>query len=216
MKKHIEIILASFFVCFAIFLAEQMLHINYLGKLSIKPALFLLIPLAYYGFKIQKEQFRLKNIKKAVILGGIFFATLIVSYIVLSEFIDLSIISKDLEQRYNISKSIFIFVGLYIIFINSFLEEFFFRGFIFLNIAKENKLFAHIYSALLFSIYHTSIFLSWFSDQILLVSLIGLFAVGIFFNILDEKEKSIIPSWISHIFADIAIIIIGLIMFGII
>jgi uncharacterized protein len=213
MKKYI---ISSLIICILLYIIEQIIQVNFIIKLSIKPAIFLLVPLVFYNFKFKKEQFGINNLKKAIFSGIIFFSILMISYFLLSAFIDFNKISDDLQNRYNITKLIFIWIGLYVIFVNSFLEEFFFRGFVFLNIHKTNKKIAHIYSALLFSLYHTSIFITWFSVPILILCLFGLFAVGIFFNLLDQKNKSIIPSWISHIFADIAIIIIGFIMFGLI
>lgn len=49
----------------------------------------------------------------------------------------------------------FIYVALYISFINSLLEEFFFRGYVFLILKKDSSLkFAYGFSSLMFAFYH--------------------------------------------------------------
>lgn len=78
---------------------------------------------------------------------------------------------------------------------------------------KGNKKLAYIFSALLFSIYHVSIFKTWFNWIVIALALTGLFIGGIIFNAINVKAKSIVNSWIIHIFADIAIILIGIKMF---
>ena len=108
-------------------------------------------------------------------------------------------------------------VGIYITLGNSFLEEFFFRGFIFLNLYNQGyKKIAYIYSSLLFGVYHIAIFKTWFSPLLTVLALLGLVIAGIVFNWIDTKSENFINSWIVHILADSAIIIIGMGMFGII
>jgi membrane protease YdiL (CAAX protease family) len=122
-----------------------------------------------------------------------------------------------METKSKITAANFIFIAIYITLGNSLLEEFFFRGFIFLNLRQLGKeKFAYLFSALLFAIYHISIFQSWFTLPLMLLSLFGLFTIGIVFNWLNTKTNTIINSWIVHIFADLAIILIGLKLFEII
>ncbi|TAH63854.1 MAG: CPBP family intramembrane metalloprotease, partial [Gottschalkiaceae bacterium] len=100
-------------------------------------------------------------------------------------------------------------------FINSFLEEFFFRGFIFLNLYKLGfKKGAYIFSSILFSLYHIGIFKNWFNPLLIILAVSGLISVGFIFNYIDTKSKSFINSWIVHILADAAIMLIGLRMFN--
>ena len=100
---------------------------------------------------------------------------------------------------------------------NSLLEEFFFRGFIFLSLKKiiESRS-AHIISAFLFSVYHIAIMSGWFSLPIFILAMAGLFAGGIIFNLLNSKFNNIYISWLVHMFANFAINTIGLSLFGII
>lgn len=75
---------------------------------------------------------------------------------------------------------------------------------------------AYVYSSLLFALYHIAIFKSWFNIWLILLALTGLISVGFIFNFIDTKSNNFINSWIVHILADMAIMLIGMKMFGII
>jgi membrane protease YdiL (CAAX protease family) len=100
--------------------------------------------------------------------------------------------------------------------INSFLEEFFFRGFVFLNVYETgNKGWAYLFSALLFALYHIAIFATWFNIPLMLLALFGLMVIGFVFNYLDTLSNNFLNSYLVHIFANLAIVLIGLALFGI-
>jgi membrane protease YdiL (CAAX protease family) len=111
----------------------------------------------------------------------------------------------------------FILVALYISFINSLLEEFFFRGYAFVVLKQHvHKLYAYFFSAILFSLYHVGMMQGWFDFYIYILSMLGLLIGGLIFNYLNDRWDSIYPSWLVHIFANLAINTVGLILFGII
>lgn len=224
MKKK-YIILSSLIACIILYYVEQVLVVSYLVKTVIKILFFIFIPYAYS--KIIKKQkiskaINYKNIDKEHLKMGFLFGILsffiiLITYYLLRNIIDLKSISEKLQSNSKITASSFIYVGLYITFINSFLEEYFFRGFIFLNLYEfKRKKFAYIYSSLLFGIYHIAIFKTWFNIGLVGLALIGLISIGFIFNWLDTRSKNFINSWIVHILADSAIIIIGLRMFGLV
>ena len=72
-----------------------------------------------------------------------------------------------------------------------------------------NKVFAYLFSSVLFAIYHVAIFATWFNVWLILLALLGLFIVGILFNWLNTKSNNFLNSWILHIMADIAVVSIG-------
>ena len=186
---------------------------------------FIIIPYIYMKI-IKKRKFskaiNYKNIVKdhlklGFIFGILSFLIILIAYYVLRNIINLQNISEDLQSKSKITASSFIFVGLYITLVNSFLEEYFFRGFIFLNLYElKSKKCAYIYSSLLFGLYHIGIFKTWFNIKLVGLALISLISIGFLFNWLDTKSRNFINSWIVHILADSAIILIGLKMFGII
>ncbi|MFA9423457.1 MAG: CPBP family intramembrane glutamic endopeptidase [Sedimentibacter sp.] len=153
----------------------------------------------------------------SIALGIGVYLFILAGYYVLKRFINLENIALQLENNLNVNKENFVFVALYISFVNSMLEELFFRGFGFLTLRKSSsKLYSYGISALAFSIYHVSILANWFNPIIYVVFIVGLFATGLFFNYLNEKYKNIYNSWIVHMCANFSINTIGFIMFGII
>jgi membrane protease YdiL (CAAX protease family) len=222
-KKYI--IFSSLLACILLYFIEQVLVVSYVIKTLIKVLFFILIPYIYLK-NIKKQQLSKSisyksidkhHLKMGFLFGILSFLIILIAYYILRNFIDLQGISEELQQKSNITASSFIFVGLYITLGNSFLEEYFFRGFIFLNLYElKSKGFAYIYSSLLFGLYHIGIFKTWFNIQLVGIALLGLICIGFVFCWLDTKSKNFINSWIVHILADSAIIIIGLKMFGMI
>lgn len=157
--------------------------------------------------------------KKSLFLGAGAFGGLIAAYGILKGQIDLAAVSVELAENLDIDAANFAFVGIYLTLFNSAVEEFFFRGFLFLNLAKgsaKDRAFAYAYSSVLFSVYHMGIFKNWFEPKITFLALAGLLAAGLLFNWMDEKEENVLSSWAVHAFGDAAIVAIGLRMFSII
>lgn len=222
MNKKYFIIWVSIVACFLMFLIEQVFEVPYLVKTISKIILFISIPI-YYIKRVEdnnlRDGFNLKVDKQRLRLGFLFgvisFLVIILAFYLCRELIDLNHIASEMREKANITPSIFVFVAIYVVFGNSLLEEFFFRGFIFLNLYRKGYRFlAYIFSSFLFALYHIAIFATWFSLPILLLCLFGLVSVGFIFNWLNTKSDNFLNSWIVHIFADIAIIIIGFKMFG--
>jgi uncharacterized protein len=222
--KEKYIIISSIVACICLYFIEQYLGVSYVVKTLSKIIFFVIIPIIY--IKIVKksnimEELNLRYLdKNRFKLGFIFgissFLIVLAAYFIFKGAIDLNGIVSDLREK-NITPSNFILIGLYVTLGNSLLEEFFFRGFIFLNLynMKKEKL-AYLYSSMLFGLYHIGIFKAWFNIWLILLCLVGLITVGFIFNWLNTKSNNFINSWLVHIFADSAIILIGLKMFEII
>ncbi|GAA0488063.1 hypothetical protein GCM10008986_12050 [Salinibacillus aidingensis] len=147
-------------------------------------------------------------------LGIAAFIIVLLSFILLKDYINMDGITGDLRSRLNITLETYIFVAIYITFGNSLLEEFFFRGFIFLKLYQANyKTFAYLFSSSLFAIYHMAIFATWFNIWLILLAIVGLFTIGIIFCWLNTKSNNFLNSWILHILADIAVVSLGFYLF---
>jgi len=156
------------------------------------------------------NNFKLKELKLGFTLGLSFFLIIIVAYVIFGQFIDFNVVISDLNSK-GITAEIFLYNAIYICFGNAILEEFFFRGFIYLKGGKNT--FSNIVSAFLFSFYHVAIILVWFNIWIMLLALLGLMVGGLFFNYLASKSNNFINSWLVHFFADLAIVLIGITLF---
>ncbi len=132
---------------------------------------------------------------------------IIAAFIILQPFIDIDALLVDLAEA-GVTATVFPFIALYILFGNSMLEEFYFRGL--LPTLVGNSWIRFILPSFLFAIYHIAIFLPWFSPALLILAVTGLWVGGIIFQLANEKSRTILPSWIIHMFADIGVLVIGL------
>lgn len=217
-KRTVFILVNTFVICCILAFIEHGLEINYLIKTGFKISLFIVSVLIY--IKLFKN-FRFRDVlsvKKItnrewirIILLGLSSALIIlVAYLICLPYIALDQVMNDLTERLGITATTYIIVGVYITFGNSFLEEFFFRGFIFFNLPRK---LAYLFSPLLFAAYHIPMIMLWFSPLIIVICFIGLWLIGVIFHLVNEKNGTIWASWIIHICADVMIILIGLTLF---
>lgn len=207
--------------CILMYLIELYIKPIYAIKSLYKIMLFVGLPLIYCAIEKEvkfREYFRIQDkrqIKIAAALGLGVYLLVQVGYFILKGFINLDNISMVLEDNLSVNKGNFVFVSLYISFINSFLEELFFRGFGYLTLKKFlSKRNSYLISAFAFSVYHVSILANWFNVAIYVLFIVGLFGTGLFFNFLNDRYNNIYNSWIVHMCANFSINTIGFIMFG--
>lgn len=192
---------------FILFLVEQVFMMPYVLKTLIKLPLFTIVP--FLALKDYPLKLGSKSIKWIALISILVFVVILIAYLLLQSFLDISTIKSDIENRMAISKTMFLFACFYTVFINSFIEEIFFRGYLFQSMNYKHTLI----SATLFAIYHISIFRSWFSLPMMGLILFGLIVGGLIFNILVKKTESILSSWLVHMSADLIIVLIGLFIF---
>ena len=204
--------------CAVMAVVDGVIQPGYAVKSIIKIALFLLIPL---GFAFLNKDISIKTLFKfkvkpflfALLLGVGIYALILGAYFAVRPFYDFSVIVDSLSSTTGVTKDNFLFVSLYISFVNSLLEEFFFRGFVFVNLKKgTNRITAYVVSSAAFSLYHVAMMIGWFNIGLFLLVLAGLGAGGIIFNYLNEKHQSVYTSWFVHMFANFAINTIGFIL----
>lgn len=147
---------------------------------------------------------------KVIYLAFIILIGTFLGFYIIKDFLDMNQI-KEKIHRVSISKLNYIFMYIYIFTVNAFLEEVFFRGFLYLELKKYIKdIYANIFSSMLFGIYHIGI-VGELSLRLAVLSVVGLFLVGIVFNLLNKKRDNIYTSYIMHASSNIAINTIGLI-----
>lgn len=211
------------FCCIVMAVVDGIIKPHYAVKSAVKLILFLGLPAIYYFFADRKAELwqvlraSKKGIGFAFLLCIPVFAVILLAYAVFKNIFDFSAVTSVLTGDIGVNRDNFVFVATYIAFVNSFLEEFFFRGFAFLVLKKAaSARLAYIFSGLAFALYHIAIMTGWFSVWVFLIIVTGLFAGGLIFNFLDAKGESIYTSWLVHMFANFAINLIGFSLFGII
>ena len=221
-KRAVTIMAIVIVFCIIMALVDGVMQADYFVKSAVKLLLFLGFPAIYASVDKDLKIKPLftpdkRGIKLSLILCIGVYAVILGGYFLLKDVFDFSKITGTLTENIGVDRNNFIFVSLYISFINSLLEEFFFRGFAFLTLKRvSTRKIAYIFSASLFSLYHVAMMIGWFSIGVFLIVLLGLFLGGLIFNYLNEKTENIYPSWFVHMFANFAINTIGFMLFGII
>ncbi|MBQ8836668.1 MAG: CPBP family intramembrane metalloprotease [Clostridia bacterium] len=220
-KAYIAVSLLVFSL--AVTYIDAVVQPEYFSKIPIKILFFLALPMLFFAihrdefaefrslFKFKKE-----GLLRSFVLGILIYAVIFGGYLLTRNIIDYSGVTANLTSEMGITADNFVYVSLYISLMNSFLEEFFFRGFGFITLKKYfNIKFAYIFSPILFAVYHVGMLLGMFSAPMLLLILLGLIIGGLIFNFLNDKFGNIYPSWFVHMFANFAINTIGFMLFGI-
>lgn len=217
-KLHIPILVII--ACIVMGIVDAVIQPGYAIKSAIKIIMFLLIPIVYGLFL---KEFNIKNLMKpdkkglciALCLGFVIYGVVIGAYWIFKDVFDFSALTGSLNETTGVNKSNFIWVAIYISFVNSLLEEFFFRGFSFITLKKlTSRRFAYVFSSMAFALYHIAMMIGWFGLPVILISLVGLFIGGMIFNRFDEKRENIYLSWLIHMFANFATNTIGFILFA--
>lgn len=223
-RKNIYIIASVLLCSTAVCFIDTVLQPGYWIKSGIKAALFLSVFVSY--FLINKEELGLlrklfipqkRDLIKGFGIGITILAFLLGAYFLLRNRIDFSIITGKLTSDTGVSRENFIYVSIYISVVNSLLEELFFRALGFIALKKSSsRIFAYLFSAFTFAVYHSGMTSGYFNAGIFLFTLFGLFVGGIIFNFLDDKSETVYASWLTHMFANLGINTVGMILFGII
>lgn len=222
-KQNWIVMLSGIFGCAAMALVDGIWQPGYWIKSGVKIVLFLLLPLiasalgAKDALRNLPTLFRAdkRAIRRAGLLGLGVFAVILGGYYTLGRLFALSAITGALTSGVGVTGDNFLFVAIYISFVNSLLEEFFFRGFLFLGLLDGiSRRAAHTISAGLFALYHIAMMIGWGSLPLILLILAALFVGGVIFNLLNEKSRCIYPSWLVHLCANLAINTIGFILFA--
>lgn len=226
MKKLKSIYIMATIVVFSLLVTgvDAVLHPDYFVKIPVKVVFFLVLPVLFFvknksDFKEFKKLFVFKRsgILKSLLLGLGVYAVIVGGYLLTRNIIDFSGVTSNLTEGMGITADNFIYVSLYISLMNSFLEEFFFRGYGFVTLKKyTSRKTAYIFSSAMFAVYHIGMLVGMFNIGALALLLFGLILGGCIFNYLNEVNDNIYSSWFVHMFANFAINTVGFILFGVI
>jgi membrane protease YdiL (CAAX protease family) len=215
-----NVIVYSLFSIVSLIALEQIVGFSYIPKQILRISLFLMIPL--FGiYVIRKSNIRteikwdtptLKELKIPLIASVVIFLGTIGGYFMLQFMFDAEQAVRGGEELGITPDNILIW-GFYLSFINSLIEEFFFRGYIFYTLEKKSYTLAIIVSSILWSIYHVVIFVTIFHLYTVIFTIVGLFIIGVMLAYINKFGTSFINSWMVHIAADIGVVVVLLYMY---
>lgn len=205
--------------CIVMALTDGWWQPGYAVKSAIKILFFLGLPYVFLRKELTSKLFgfRKETLPKLILLGMGIYGFILAAYFILGPYFDFSSVVSGLESQLGVNAGNFIFVALYISLANSLLEEYFFRGIAFIELKQmTSRRFAYMFSAWMFALYHVAMLIGLFDWYLIVLMLVALVVGGYIFNYINEKESSILASWAVHLFANLAINTVGMILFGII
>lgn len=211
-------VLAALVYIAVMLLVEKFLQPGYLVKSLIKLTLTAALiggDCAIGGRGLKETLFlhRMKPAKSLYWLMAAMFAGVFLGFLLLRGHLDLGLIRERLMAKEGLTKGNCLLVFAYIIAVNSFLEEAFFRGF--LGHALPDRLrkpWGIAFAALSFAVYHIGILDSWMDPGMLLLMTAGLAAVGAVLQWICDRFGSVKASWLVHACANLAINTIGVVV----
>lgn len=215
-----NLVVLTMIICLTMFWVENSIQPNYIFKSIVKIVLFggsILVYSLVYKENIIKNGIKgIANTKFNLMLAILIYLIIIIAFFICRGLLDIDQIRNSLLNKEGITKTNFVFVSVYISFINSFLEEIFFRGFIFLTLYKMKHInFAYFYSSISFALYHIGILSDWFNLFFFALIILALFAGGLVLDKLCAMSKSYLSPWMIHISANLGINTVGFIILGV-
>lgn len=130
--------------------------------------------------------------------------------------IDPQIMRDALEPTGLLSPKVYLGAAAYWILVNSVLEEYVYRWFIYSRARKLMGTWAAVaFAGLAFMVHHTLALNAWFDWWITALASLGIFIGGVLWSYLYERYGTIWVPYISHAIVDVAVFGLGwLILFG--
>ncbi len=165
------------------------------------------------GIRNYLEFIGLKNIKKtilpAIVVGLIFCFSIVAFFVLLEKYVINLDQMQNILDSWNVNNKYIIPLLIIMIFANSVVEEIYWRGYIYKKLEAVTSSFkVVVYSSLFYASYHliTTVSLFYIVYGILFTTLV--FGVGFFWGYMRRKFDSIYFSIISHLLADLGIMVI--------
>ncbi len=118
--------------------------------------------------------------------------------------LDTELIAGKLDEQFSVSLSTVFLVAPFTIFVNSLLEEFFYRGFAFGLLMKRHRALGTLLPALVFTVHHILFMMPWLTAVPLAIATAGLFVLALVLQRLYERADSIVAPWLLHLLGDVA------------
>jgi uncharacterized protein len=152
-----------------------------------------------------------------LVLGGAMFAVIVGAYSWVGHtWLDAAFIRKTAATIKLTSYSTFLLFGFYFTFVNSLVEEYFWRWFIDRQCRiLLTKYPATLLSAALFTFHHVLILKFYAPDgRVVILGSLGVFVAGLIWSICARQTKSLWVSYLSHLLADAALHLVAARLLG--
>jgi membrane protease YdiL (CAAX protease family) len=179
---------------------------------SLYKIAFLIPPLLYcrvYGIRVVQDIMRPSHWRRgtavAVRLGLLAIGIFWLAYYALGDFLlDKAHIRQRIDAQFHVNATTILLIAPITILLNSLLEEFFYRGFAFGQMARWNRTAAYLLPSIAFTVQHLLFIWHWVTPLPLTLAVIGLFVFALVVSWLYAAYGTIIAPWLAHVCGDIA------------
>lgn len=138
------------------------------------------------------------------------------AYIMFRGYFDAGAVADQLAGTTGTSPETILWIGLFIIVINSVIEEYFWRGFLFRELNDLVPVWlAHLLTGIGFSLHHAVFYIHWFNGGLIALATVGLFGFSVIMNIVFIRFRDLFSCWVIHAAVDVVQIYIGIRLIGI-
>ena len=215
--KKLLLILLLVFPPVLIVLSRQFGEMNYLLSSVYKLVFFL--PIIYRMFfykrsfrKSVTEGFNWKQFKKNLLptfgLSVLFGSAFLSVFLIFKGYLNFESMISNLDSLVGVNKSNLLYIGAYVIVLNSVLEEYFWRGFMFKELKSLGKLTSYVLTGFGFALHHVMLIYAWFSLPYIVVMTLSLAGFGMVMNWVYERY-GLFSCWFIHAVQDVVMIGIG-------
>jgi membrane protease YdiL (CAAX protease family) len=184
--------------------------------------LFMLVPPILYcrahGIGVTADILRFQNwrnrLSVSLALGLLGAAIFWAAYLWLGDaLLDKPKIARSVSQIFVTNAGTVWFVAPVTVFLNSLLEEFFYRGFAFGLLVRRHRGVGIVAPAVVFTVQHVLFFWQWMAWIPFLIAVLGLLVFALVVQWLYEKADTIVAPWVVHMLGDLALMTIAVRLF---
>jgi membrane protease YdiL (CAAX protease family) len=217
----VYILTLLFLPSIVIFIGLNVLSDIYLTFILFYGVVCILIPLFDWRFK-SKILFKnylteagfiffKKSLLPGIIVGLLFFIIICSFFYFFHEYLIYPDQTKIILRKWNFNLDHLYLLLFIIIFVNSILEEIYWRGFMILKLSYlKHRLFLVFVTAFFYALYHLITTTKLFDVSSGILFTVVVFSVGLFWGYIRLKYKSLYPSILSHLLADLGIMVVYL------
>jgi len=184
---------------------------------SIYKIALLVPPLVYCRVQrihVRREILKLGNwrrgLKATCLLGGLAIAIFWGVYYSLGDLLlDKAMITEKINKQFNVNATTVMFVAPFTILANSFLEEFFYRGFCFGLLVRRHRLLGYLLPAAAFTVQHVLFIYHWLTPLPFAIAVVGLLVLALVLERVYQATDTLAAPWLIHIFGDVAMMSIA-------
>ena len=185
---------------------------------SIYKLAFIIPPLMYCrmnGIRLSRDIFKWHHWRHdlglAALLGAAGAAIFIGAYVAFGVLlVDKPAVAAKIHLQFSVNAATVLAIAPFTILINSFIEEFFYRGFAFNLLASKNALVGTLLPAGVFTVQHLLFIYHWVSPLPLGLAVVALLVFALALQALYAKADTIVAPWLVHVMGDLAMMAIAI------